>query len=106
MYSSKFGFCFEIFENAWWILERCSLGGSLINEKSEKILQLIKNTSDEFLSKDPILFKPKTNNALLNYSHYLDPFFICCACMFALNYELILLLLITLKTLMTFFFFS
>ena len=57
------------------------------------------------MSKDPILFKPKTNNALLNYSHFLDPFFIRCACMFALNYELILLLLITLKTLMPFFFF-
>ena len=32
------------------------------------------------------------------------PFFIRCACMFVLNYELILLLLITLKTLMFFFF--
>ena len=31
------------------------------------------------------------------------PFFIRCACMFAFNYELILLLLITLKTLMLFF---
>ena len=73
------------------------------NKKPSNSFKKKKNTSNEFLSKDPILFKPKTNNALLNYLHYLDPFFIRCACMFALNYELILSLLITLKILMFFF---
>ena len=36
----------------------------------------------------------------MNMNNSKFPFFIHCACMFALNYELILLLLITLKTLM------
>ena len=39
----------------------------------------------------------------MNMNNSKFPFFIHCACMFALNYELILLLLIILKTLMLFF---